>query len=150
MADTPDPRRRWDTDDRFTGVAEASAFAPAIEELAVLARHPGWVAEEPEAHLVPHLRGAGVPGLRLTGWHTSDDGVLEVVAEHRADDSRRDVRQQAWALIATIAEPAASVRERRDGETVIFEVVTGIPDGPGPFASHGHAVRLTLIPATTP
>jgi hypothetical protein len=54
------------------------------------------------------------------------------VAEHRADDSRRDVRQQAWALIATIAEPAASVRERR------------------PFASHGHAVRLTLIPATTP
>jgi hypothetical protein len=108
MADTADPRRRWDTDDRFTGVAEASAFAPAIEELAVFARRPGWVAEEPEAHLVPHLPGASVPGLRLTGWYASDDGVLEVVAEHRADDSRRDVRQQAWALIATIADRVES------------------------------------------
>jgi len=150
MADTADPRRRWDGDDRFTGTAEASAFAPAIDELAALARRPAWVAEEPEAHLVPHLRSARVPGLRLTGWHTGSDGVLQVVAEHRTGDSRGEVRQRAWALIGTIAEPAASVRERFDGEMVIFEVVTGIPDGPGPFASHGHAVRLTLIPATTP
>jgi len=28
-----DSRQRWDTDDRFTGVADASAFAPAVEEL---------------------------------------------------------------------------------------------------------------------
>lgn len=48
MADTVDPRQRWDTDTRFTGVADASAFAAAIEELAALARRPGWVAEEPE------------------------------------------------------------------------------------------------------
>lgn len=150
MSDSADPRRRWDSDDRFTGVADASAFAPAIEELAALARRPRWVAEEPEAHLVPHLRGASVPGLRLTGWHTGEDGVLEAVAEHRAGDSRAELRQRAWALIGTIAEPAASVHERRDGETIMFEVVTGIPDGPGPFASHGHAVRLTLIPAATP
>jgi hypothetical protein len=26
-ADTADPLKRWDTDDRFTGVADASAFA---------------------------------------------------------------------------------------------------------------------------
>jgi hypothetical protein len=32
-----DSRKRWDTDDRFTGVADASAFAPAVEELAALA-----------------------------------------------------------------------------------------------------------------
>jgi len=147
MSDAADPRRRWDGDDRFIGVAEASAFAPAIEEMTVLARRPGWVAEEPEAHLVPHLRAASVPGLRLTAWHTGGDGVLEVMAEHPAGDSRGHVRQRAWALIGTIAEPAASVRERHDGDTAIFEVVTGIPDSPGPFASHGHAVRLTLIPA---
>lgn len=150
MADTADPRKRWDSDERFTGVAEASAFAPAIEELAVLARRPGWVAEEPEAHLVPHLRAASVPGLRLTGWHTGEDGVLEVVAEHRATDSRGEVRQRAWVLSGTIAEPAASVRERLDGEAVIFDVVTGIPNGPGRFASHGHVVRFSLTPATTP
>ena len=42
-----DSRQRWDTDDRFTGVADASAFAPAVEELAALARRPDWVAEDP-------------------------------------------------------------------------------------------------------
>jgi hypothetical protein len=149
MADIMDPRKRWDTDDRFTGVADASAFAAAVEELAGLARRPGWVAEEPEAHLVPHLRGAQVAGLRLSGWHTGEDGVLEAVAEYRAGESHGELRRQAWALIGTIAEPAASVRERPDGDSVIFEVVTGIPDN-GHFASHGHTVRLTLRPAGTP
>lgn len=149
MAGTVDPRRRWDTDERFTGVADASVFAVAVEELADLARRPGWIAEEPEAHLVPHLRGAQVAGLRLSGWHVRDDGVLDAVAEYRAGESRGDLRRQAWALIGTIAEPAASVRERSDGDRVIFEVVTGIPDG-GRFASHGHAVRLTLRPAGSP
>jgi hypothetical protein len=28
--------------------------------------------------------------------------------------------------------------------------VTGIAEGSGPFASHGHALRLTLTPARTP
>jgi hypothetical protein len=66
-------RRRWDTDDRLVGVADASAFAQGVEELAEPARRPGWVAE--------------------------------------------------------------------------VEVVTGNPDGPGPFASHGHSIWLTLTPA---
>ncbi len=149
MAGTVDSRKRWDTDDRFTGVSDASAFAADVEELAGLARRPGWVAEEPEIHLVPHLRGAEVAGLRLSGWHTAEDGVLEAVAEYRAGESRSALRRQAWALLGTIAEPAASVRERPDGDSVIFEVVMGIPDG-GHFASHGHTVRLTLRPAGTP
>jgi hypothetical protein len=149
MTGTADPRQRWDTDDRFTGIADASSFAVAVEELAGLARRPGWVAEEPEAHLVPHLRRAEVAGLRLSGWHTGEDGVLNAVAEYRAGENRAGLRRQAWALLGTIAEPAASVRERPDGDSVIFEVVTGIPDG-GRFASHGHTVRLTLRPAGTP
>ena len=148
MAGTVDPRRRWDADDRFTGAADASAFAVAVEELAGLARRPGWVAEEPEVHLVPHLRGAQVAGLRLSGWHTGEGGVLDAVAEYRAGESRGDLRRQAWALLGTIAE-RASVRERADGDSVIFEVVTGIPDG-GHFASHGHTVRLTLRQASAP
>jgi hypothetical protein len=53
-------------------------------------------------------------------------------------------------LLGTVAEPAACVRERRDGDAAVFEVVTGIPDGAGPFASHGHTLRLTLTPATAP
>jgi hypothetical protein len=150
MADVADSRKRWDTDDRFTGVADASGFAGAIEELAALARRPGWVAEEPDAHLVPHLRGAGVAGLRLLECRSREDGVLEVAAEHGPGDSRGDVRRLAWALIGTVAEPAASVREHRDGDSAVFDVVTGIPEGAGPFASHGHTLRLTIRPPATP
>ena len=91
MADTVDDRRRWDTDDRFMGVADAIAFAPGVDELAALARRPGWVAEEPEVHLVPHLRGASPAGLRLLDCTVSDDGVLDVAAEGRflASDLQR-------------------------------------------------------------
>jgi hypothetical protein len=76
-----DSRKRWDTDDRFSGVADASAFAPAVEELAALARRPDWVAEDPEIHLVPHLRGASVDGVRITQIRTGEDGVPAVDAE---------------------------------------------------------------------
>src|SRR6516225_7506115 len=101
MADTADSRRRWDTDDRFVGVADASSFAGAVVELA---------------------------------------------AEHGPGDSSGEIRWRAWALIGAVAEPAASVRERRDGDTIIFEIITGIPDRSGPFASHGHTLRLTIRP----
>jgi hypothetical protein len=73
-------QRRWDTDDRLVGVADASGFAHGIEELAELARRPGWVAEEPEVHLVPHLREANIAGLRLTECQTNNDGMLAVSA----------------------------------------------------------------------
>ena len=145
-----DARKRWDTDDRLTGVADASAFATGIEELAALARRPRWVAEEPELHLAPHLRRASVDGLHIGEIRTVQDGVLAVTAECDQGASRGELRRLAWALLGTIAEPAASVRERHDDDAAIYEVVTGIPDDTGPFASHGHTVRLTLTPATAP
>ena len=148
MTDNADPRKRWDTDARFVGVTDASAFAAAIEELAALARRPGWVAEQPEAHLVPHLLSAGVAGLRLLDCTIGDDGVLNVAAECGPDASRHDIRRLAWTLMGTVAEPAASVREHREGDGVVFDVVTGIPEG-GPFASHGHTIRLTVLPPAT-
>ena len=55
--------------------------------------------------------------------------------------------RRAWALLGSVAEPAASVRERRDGDSIVFEVVTGMPDNAGPFTSHGHTLKLTLTPA---
>ncbi len=140
--------QRWDTDDRFTGVADARAFASAADDLAELARRDGWVAEEPELHLVPHLRAASRTGLRLIETSVGSDGVLNVLAEPAGEAGRRAIRQQAWVLIGTIAETLSSVREHRDGDEVIFDVVTGEPDG-GRFASHGHAMRLTVrLPAT--
>ena len=145
-----DPRRRWDTDDRYAGVADAAVFAPAVEELAALARRPGWVAEEPEVHLAPHLRGAGVSGLQVLECSAGADGILDVAAEHDPGDSRRDIRRRAWALIGAAAEPAASVSERPDGDAVVFEVVTGIPERSGHFATHGHTLRLRIRPARGP
>lgn len=151
MADTADSSKRWDTDDRFTGVADASSFAPAVEDLAALARRPGWVAEDPEIHLVPHLQEADVPGLRLLGCQPSGDGVLHVTAEYREGDGRRDIRLHAWALIATVAELATSVREHDDGHgSIVFDIVTGIPENAGTFATHGHTIRLTLMPSVNP
>jgi hypothetical protein len=132
------------------GLADASGFASSIDELAELARRPGWVAEEPEAHLVPHLRAASIAGLQLVECQTSQDGALAVSAVYTPGTSRRDLRQRAWALLGSIAETAASVREHVDGEAIVFEVVTGIPDGPGPFASHGHSVRLILTRTAIP
>ena len=140
-------RKRWDTDGRFTGVADASAFAPAVEELAALARRPGWVAEDPEMHLAPHLRGANVDGVRIAEIRTGEDGVLSVTAASDPGAGRGELRRRAWGLLGAVAEPAASVRERREGDAVVLEVVTGIPDGAGPFTSHGHTLRLTLTPA---
>ena len=142
-----DSRKRWDSDDRFTGMADASAFAPAVEELAALAHRPGWVAEDPGIHLAPQRRSASVDGVRIIQIRTGQDGVLAVDAECDRGASRGELRRRAWVLLGTVAEPAASVRERRDGDAAVFEVVTGIPDGAGPFASHGHTLRLTLTPA---
>src|SRR5215471_2525342 len=103
MADTADPLKRWDTDDRFTGVADATAFAPAIEELASLARRTGWVAEEPQAHLVPRLRGAHVDGLELAVCQAGQDGVLNIVAHHRPGAGRAATRQHSAAIPRTNA-----------------------------------------------
>lgn len=147
MADTGEPGRRWDTDDRFTGVADALVFADAVQELGQLSRRPGWVAEEPEAHLVPHLQSASVPGVRVLTCDTSGDGVLNVAAEHDPGVSRRDIRQRAWALLGHIAEPVASVHEHRAGDAVVFDVITGMPSEPSPWATHGHTLRLTFRPA---
>ncbi len=107
MTQADDSRRRWDTDDRYAGQADAALFAPAVEELAALARRPRWVAEEPEVHLVPQLHGADVPGLEVLECSTGDDGVVNVAAAHRHGDSRRDIRRRAWALIGAIAESSA-------------------------------------------
>ncbi len=148
MSQQDGERRRWDTDSRYQGVADASAFAEPIDELAALARRPAWVAEEPDAHLVPHLRVASAQdagtGLRLVRTTSGADGVLTAVLEHQGNASNGDIRRRAWAFIAAIAEPATSVREHRDGDQVCFDIVTGIPDNVGPFASHGHAIRLIV------
>ncbi len=49
---------RWDGDERGEGVADATAFVDGAVELVDAMRHPSWVAEEPEVHLLPHIERA--------------------------------------------------------------------------------------------
>lgn len=73
-------RRRWDTDERGHGVASGEAFAANVSDLAEAMRDPGWVAEEPELHLLPHLEHACTElGLRIRSARSEDEiFVLEL------------------------------------------------------------------------
>jgi hypothetical protein len=157
----PDRSRRWDTDQRGTGVADATAELPRIAALRAHAGRTGWVAEEPEAHLWPHLeRAIGTPGSpwRSATWTIDADGRLVVDLEYAADDADRPlaaVRADAFALVGQVAETSSFVRvaEVADGNgtastgvppIVLVDVVTGLLDDETSFASHGHTLRLRI------
>jgi hypothetical protein len=70
---------RWRDDTTGRGVGDATAFVDGAVELVDSMRTPDWVAEEPEAHLLPHLREAaeGLP-VALDATRTLDDGTFEI------------------------------------------------------------------------
>ena len=138
--------RRWDTDERGIGVRDATAFSAPVRELLDMLRRPGWVAEEPDAHLLPHLEATAAElGLGPVSW-ADVDGVLEVRVEVD-EEARRNARLAAvFALVASIAEASTHVRETEPG---VFEVLTGMLPGDGSFATHGHVVRIRTSPAGT-
>jgi hypothetical protein len=135
-----------DTDERGSGVRDASDFAEPVQRLLSTLGHPGWVAEEPEAHLLPHLEATVAElGIRLARWEDVD-GVLEVDVEIPSG-ARKARRAAAYALIAAVAEASTSVREVRPDE---YEVVTGMLPGDGAFATHGHVLRIRAIAGIEP
>ena len=135
--------RRWDTDARRHGVADARASLPAIRELEELAATPDWVAEDPESHLMPHLRsGFDAAGMTITAFAVEASGLLTVRV--RASARRpAELRSAMWAVLGEVAELSSHVRESHAGELVVFEVVTGVPPG-GEFATHGHTLRIEV------
>ena len=157
----PDRSRRWDTDERGTGVADATAELPRIAALRAHAGRTSWVAEEPEAHLWPHLeRAIRTPGSpwRSATWLIDADGRLVVDLEYVADDADRPlaaVRADAFALVGHVAETSSFIRVAEMAETngtaassgppvVLVDVVTGLLDDETSFASHGHTLRLRI------
>jgi hypothetical protein len=143
--------RRWDDDERGTGVADASPFVDGAAELIAAMRRPNWVAEHPELHLLPHLEHAceSLP-FRILDAHVSPDGVYELQLGWTGDDDAGVglIRASMFGLLGSIAEPASFIRERRtDAPTLLtFEVVTGIVDET-PFTPHGHTLRLSVTRA---
>jgi hypothetical protein len=129
-------------------VAGASHHAAAVERLLEAMRMPDWVAEEPEVHLVPHIREAlAAPGatLRVDGFETAAHGELVVRLRDSRPAAQRTpagLRAAAFALAGSFGETSTFVQERRDGARVEFLVVTGLLEGR--FTPHGHVVRLVV------
>ena len=137
---------RWDDDVVGRGVGTASWLLPSLAELQRLAEQPGWVAEAPEAHLAPHLRGAAdAAGLTWLAEHVEPDGTYVVTLGLSEDANKRAIRQKVWQIIGSIAESSSHVVERSSPDGTVFEVVTGQPDGA--FAAHGHTLRILISSA---
>jgi len=104
-----------------------------------------WVAEDPEAHLLPHVRrlcdAEGSP-LALESSRVEDDGVFAVDLSWHGESDR--VWPDLWALIGAIAESGTFVRQRRDNGTLVCEVVTGRLGADTEFGPHGHTVRFRV------
>jgi hypothetical protein len=120
---------------------------PGAGELIAAFEQPDWVAEEPEAHLLPHIEAwCGEDG-RLAVRAARADGAHAYVVElewRGAPGGIGQVRAAVFALIGSFAESATYVRQRRDDATLRFEVGTGELAPDSRFAPHGHVVLLDV------
>ena len=138
--------RRWDDDERGHGIADARRLAPGARELVDAMEQPDWVAEQPEAHLLPHVvRYCGEPGspLRLEEA-TVTDGLLELTLRW-GGGTQRELTEAVWALLGTFVETASYVRGPADGGEPFWELATGMLAPDTTYAPHGHTVRLRIV-----
>ena len=136
-------RPRWDSDRRFIGIADAGAIASHVHRLLEHCHRPGWITEDADTYVGLALRDAcEAPGSPWVWMDASqqDDGVYVVDLEHTGG-TRRDIWEDAVALLSKAAEHSFHIR-RTDDRT--FECVTGMLDGDGDFAPHGHTIRLRI------
>lgn len=140
-------KRRWDTDTRGRGVASAGTFVPAVMDLMLAAGEPDWVAEDPDTHLLPHLRRACEH--ERSPFHFLDaafaDGVYTVeLVWLPAPVTPREIAGAVFGLIGSIAESSTNIVERVDGWVVVYDIVTGMVAGQTQWAPHGHVVHLRV------
>jgi hypothetical protein len=147
MNPTTSRRRRWDNDARGIGVADARAWQPLVASLAEAADTDGWIAEDPETHLLPHLVAAAERGpARIRRAETDPDGtfVVELTWIGPSEPTRGAVRAVLFDLVGAIAETVTLVHEPPAARGRELEVLTGATDGDGGFAGHGHALRFRV------
>ena len=141
---------RWDGDEAGHGISDGVGFASPLRALLEEMTRSDWNTEQPEAHLLPHLkRWIERPGspwtLRSAG---PADDVLELELDH-TDARGTDLREDIYPLIATIAEPTTVIVERDEPAAHVVEVVLATIPGQAPFPrGHGHLVRLRIPRAT--
>jgi hypothetical protein len=151
MSEAPEARARpprWDPDERGIGVGNARGHLARLDALRTAAAEDGWVAEEPEAHLLPHILRHVVGGASwaIDGTSVEPDGTFVVNLRWTgpAGADRRSVRAAAYELIGVIAEGITGIAEERGPDGPVFEVVTGMLADQTEFASHGHTLRLRV------
>ena len=140
-------RRRWDTDERGTGIGSGEPFLPNIAKLGDAMRDPGWVTEDPELHLLPHLEKAcSEPGSPLRLVSARSAGLVFVVELEWTGEraGAGAVRAAAVALLGRVAEEATHIHQRRGEGFTDFEVVTGSVPSETAFEPHGHLIRLRV------
>jgi hypothetical protein len=143
--------RRWDSDARGDGVADARLLAPRLEALQQAAEQPLWVTEEPDAHLWPHLRHAIEQ--EGSGWTSGEyaideDGRLVVDLVHaplERDQRRAMLQADVLRLLGMVIEGATyiEIKQRDTDDSLIVDVVTGLLDDQTPFKTHGHTLRMS-------
>ena len=147
----PTSRRniRWEGDARGVGVAAGTEGAALIEPSLEEMRDPGWVTEDPAAHLGPKLL-AWVEQIGSNRWRVARlEAVgmwLEIELEWLRQGRRRDMRADVDALIGSFAEANTSVTQGEEDGAVVFRVATGQPRGD--YGPHGHLVRVRVLPPT--
>jgi hypothetical protein len=103
--------RRWDGDTRGSGVGDAAALTSGVAELLEATRAPAWVAEDPETHLLPHLRHAAAAlQLVLEEAASEADGafVVELRWQGDRDDQRGLASRSTRSLAASPRPPRTS------------------------------------------
>ena len=140
-------QERWEGDERGHGVGDAARLRPGAEELLTAMGLPDWVAEQPDLHLSPHLRGwlEHHDVFELEDARADESGayVVELSWQGRLGDLR-GVRAAAFELLGQVAETATYVRQRRERDRVLFEAATGMGGADSPFAPHGHVIVLDV------
>ena len=141
-----DPRR-WDGDERGVGVGDGAPFRQGVEALREAMGEAGWVAEDPDVHLLPHVRRACEAGGRFRLVRAGDDDAVYVVTlEWRSDrPTKAALREDVFAVVGAFAELSTHVRQRATADPVEFDVTTGMLGGETPFRPHGHLVRLRVV-----
>jgi hypothetical protein len=146
-----EPTRRWDLDERGTGIASGEPFAEGVEALRDQMRAEDWVTEEAGAHLLSHIRRAceGLGSFDVLGERQDDDGIYVVRLAWHGEPDVGAMREAMFGVIGAFAESSTHVRQRTLADVVEYDVVTGMLPDETPFRTHGHLIRFRIEGAQT-
>lgn len=141
------PDRRWDNDTRGHGDGTADWIVPDVHELVTALTQPGWVAEDPASHLLPHPRRVcedSASPWTLVAAESRDTVYILTLEWSHPEPRLRQLRADVFALIGVIAEASTFVHQHLTDEAIEFHLTTGMLDGDSPFKAHGHLLQLRI------